>query len=387
MNETVRQRARELGFEDCRITNANPPESASQFLQWLAAGRHGEMAYLERNAGKRVQPQQVLPGARSFIMLAASYAEAAGWKPEICDRGSASRIQSSQIQRPGLRGQASLRDGESSVVRGNGTRDLLGFVARYARGRDYHDMLGERLKALALFVNELGGKGARSLWYVDTGPVLERDLAQRAGLGFVGKHTNLISRRFGNWIFLSEIITTLELKPDAPERNRCGSCARCIAACPTGAIKAPFQLDARRCVSCLTIELKGPIPVELRPAIGNRIFGCDDCLAACPWNRFAREGQIMKTHTASDLGTPNLLELLSLDEDGFRLRFAGTPVLRAGRRGLWRNVCVALGNTGDDAALPALQRASRETDPLIAEHAKWAIDQIRGRGGIYPPGM
>jgi epoxyqueuosine reductase len=379
MNETVRQRARELGFEDCRITTASSPESASHFLQWLAEGRHGEMAYLERNAAKRVQPQQILPGARSIIMLASSYAEAASLKLEACHQGTDSRIQSSEIQGSGFRGQPSLREGESSAAGGSGARRLFGFVARYARGCDYHEVLGERLKALTLFVNELGGKGARSLWYVDTGPVLERDLAQRAGLGFIGKHTNLISRRFGNWIFLSEIITSLELKPDAPARNRCGSCVRCIAACPTRAIKAPFQLDARRCISCLTIELKGPIPVELRPAIGNRIFGCDDCLAVCPWNRFAREGQIMKTHTASDLGASNLLELLSLDEEGFKLRFAGTPILRARRRGLLRNVCVALGNVGDDAALPALQRASREAEPLIAEHAKWAIDQIGGR--------
>ena len=162
-------------------------------------------------------------------------------------------------------------------------------------------MLGERLKTLTAFVNQLGGAETRSLWYVDTGPLLERDFAQRAGLGFVGKHTNLISRKFGNWILLAEIITTLELEPDAPEKNHCGKCTRCIAACPTNAITAPFQLDARRCISYLTIELKGAIPVELRPAIGNRIFGCDDCLAVCPWNRFAREGNLMKPHRAPDL--------------------------------------------------------------------------------------
>src|SRR5206468_8743512 len=181
----------------------------------------------------------------------------------------------------------------------------------------------------------------------DTGPVLERDLAQRAGLGFIGKHTNLISRGLGNWIFLSEIITTLELEVDEPERNRCGPCTRCITACPTGAITAPFLLDARRCISYPTIELKGPIPVELRPAIGNRIYGCDDCLVVCPWNRFAREGQMMKPQAQPDLAAPDLVELLKLDEAGFKARFAGTPVLRASRRGLLRNVCVALGNVGD----------------------------------------
>jgi epoxyqueuosine reductase len=208
---------------------------------------------------------------------------------------------------------------------------------------------------------------------------LERDLAQRAGLGFIGKHTNVINRQLGNWIFLSEIITTLELEPDEPEKNRCGSCTRCIGACPTGAIRAPFQLDARRCISYLTIELKGPIPLELRPAIGNRIYGCDDCLAVCPWNRFAREGQMMQAHTRPDLAAPDLLELLALDDAGFKRRFAGTPMFRTKRRGLLRNVCVALGNTGDETALPALHEAAGDLEPLIAEHAQWAIRQIGER--------
>ncbi len=228
-------------------------------------------------------------------------------------------------------------------------------------------------------MNQLSGAEERSLWYVDTGPLLERDLAQRAGLGFVGKHTNLISRRLGNWIFLSEIITTLELEPDASEKNRCGSCTRCISACPTQAITAPFQLDARRCISYLTIELKGSIPIELRPAIGNRIYGCDDCLAVCPWNRFAREGSLMKSHTRKDLAEPDLIELLQLDAAGFKSRFAGSPILRTKRRGLLRNVCVALGNTGDESALPALESASRDSEPLIAEHASWAMEQIEAR--------
>jgi epoxyqueuosine reductase len=211
---------------------------------------------------------------------------------------------------------------------------------------------------------------------VDTGPLLERDFAQRAGLGFVGKHTNVISRQLGNWIFLAEIITTLELEPDAPENNHCGNCVRCLAACPTNAITAPFQLDARRCISYLSIELKGSIPVELRPAIGNRIFGCDDCLAACPWNRFAREGNLMKTHARPELAAPDLIELLQLDEARFKSRFASTPVLRTKRRGLLRNVCVALGNIGGTSALPALQRAAGDSEPLIAEHARWAIEWI-----------
>jgi epoxyqueuosine reductase len=232
------------------------------------------------------------------------------------------------------------------------------------------------LRQLADFVKELGGPNTRSLWYVDTGPLLERDLAQRAGLGFIGKHTNLISRRLGNWIFLSEIITTLRLEPDAPEKNRCGSCSRCLEACPTGAIKAPFQLDARLCISYLTIELKGSIPVELRAAIGNRIYGCDDCLAVCPWNRFARASKMMKDHARPELALPDLMELLSLTEAQFKQRFAGTPMLRTKRRGLLRNVCVALGNLGDQTALPALHKAAEDPEPLIAEHARWAVDQV-----------
>jgi epoxyqueuosine reductase len=180
-------------------------------------------------------------------------------------------------------------------------------------------------------------------------------------------------------VFLAEIITTLELEPDAPEKNRCGSCARCLDACPTAAITAPFQLDARRCISYLTIELKGSIPLDLRPAIGNRIFGCDDCLEACPWNRFAREGQLMKAHARPDLNQPELLELLALDEEGFKRRFAGTPILRTRRLGLLRNVCVALGNIGDEQALPPLRKAAENTEPLVSEHARWAIGQIEAR--------
>ncbi|HKI69837.1 MAG TPA: tRNA epoxyqueuosine(34) reductase QueG, partial [Verrucomicrobiae bacterium] len=254
-----------------------------------------------------------------------------------------------------------------------------GVVARYARFGDYHDVLAEELKALTEFVNEIGGTNTRSLWYVDTGPLLERDFAERAGLGFIGKHTNLISRHLGNWIFLAEIITTLELEPDLPEKNRCGSCTCCITACPTNAISAPFQLDARRCISYLTIELKGPIPIEFRHAIGNRIYGCDDCLAVRAWNRFAREGQLMKGHARLDLTTPDLVELLSLDETQFKKRFADTPILRTKRRGFLRNVCVALGNMGDSSALPALNRATHDSEPLIAEHARWAIDEIAAR--------
>jgi epoxyqueuosine reductase len=334
----IRARALELGFEECRFTTADPPARAAHFSAWLKGNEHGEMSWLARTEQKRLQPQLVLPGARSIVALSACYA---GPGPEL-----------------------------------TGPLAGTGYVAAYARQMDYHHVLGERLETMARFLDELGGAGTRSLWYTDTGPVLERDLAERAGLGFIGKHTNLISRTRGNWLLLGEILTTLELQPDLPEKNRCGTCTRCLAACPTGAITAPFRLDARLCVSYLTIELKGPIPVNLRPAIGRRIFGCDDCLAACPWNRFAREGALLRQHLRPDLAAPDLLELLSLDEAAFNARFAGTPILRCKWRGLRRNVCVALGNVGDRSALPALANAAQDPDPLVAEHAAWAVEQV-----------
>jgi len=355
MKDAIRQRACELGFDDCRFTTANAPASAEHFQNWLVSGQYGEMTWLERSASKRADLQKVLPGARSVVVLAANY-----------------EISNSSRRR---REEAQTFSSQSLVT----STPTTGVVARYARFDDYHDILAKRLKELAGFINQLGGAATRSSWHVDTGPVLERDFAQRAGLGFVGKHTNLISRRFGNWILIGEIITTLELEPDVPEKNHCGKCARCIAACPTNAITAPFQIDTRLCISYLTIELKGSIPIELRPAIGNRIVGCDDCLAVCPWNRFAHEGQLMKSWARPRLAGPDLIELLQLDETGFKLCFAGTPILRTKRRGLLRNVCVVLGNVGDNSALPHLQKAARDSEPLIAEHAQWAIGQIESR--------
>ncbi|HEX5220398.1 MAG TPA: tRNA epoxyqueuosine(34) reductase QueG [Verrucomicrobiae bacterium] len=350
MKAAIRQHALELGFDDCRFTTARSPESAERLQHWLESGQHGEMSWIARNAEKRAEPERVLPRAQSIICLAASYSG------ETTSANTPAPNHKSQI-----------------------VNHKSGLVARYARFTDYHDVLAERLKSLTAFVNQLGGGATRSLWHVDTGPILERDLAQRAGIGFVGKHTNVISRKLGNWIFLSEILSTLELEPDESEKNRCGSCSRCITACPTRAITAPFHLDARLCISYLTIELKGSIPLELRPLIGNRIYGCDDCLAACPWNRFAQEGQLMKSHTREDFAAPDLIELLQLDDAGFKAKFANTPMLRTKRRGLLRNVCVALGNVGDASALPVLEKATRDSEPLIAEHARWAMERITSK--------
>jgi epoxyqueuosine reductase len=347
LEEAIRDQALALGFDGCRFTTAAPPATAPRFQEWLQAQCHGQMAWMTRSASPRTDPQRVLPGVQSIVMLAAAYDTVP--TPTLLAAGSP------------------------------------GSIAFYARQRDYHEVLGEKLKALASFIDHHGGAGTRSVCYTDTGPVLERDLAERAGLGFIGKHTNLISRTHGNWHLLGEILTTVRLEADRPEKNRCGTCTRCLAACPTQAITSPFRLDARRCISYLTIELKGSIPLPFRPLIGNRIFGCDDCLAVCPWNRFARGGALMRQHARPDLGTPDLLELLALDEPAFKARFAGTPILRTKRRGLLRNVCVALGNTGSPGALPALQKAAADPEPLVAEHAAWALEQLRTRTGATPP--
>jgi epoxyqueuosine reductase len=335
----IKDRARALGFDLAGITTPHPPPHAPEFQQWLAHEFHGEMGYMAKNPDKRLAPTEVLTDARSLIVAGLNYY--------------------------------------------TGDHHGPGRVARYAwGGRDYHDIIADMLEQLCAAIRELGGAGTQTKWYVDTGPVLERDLAQRAGIGFTGKHTNLISRRRGNWLFLGEVLTTLDLPPDESERGYCGTCHRCIDACPTRAIVAPYQLDARLCISYLTIELKGPIPLELRPLIGDRIFGCDDCLEVCPWNRFARQSPVREFQRRE---LPPLAEFLSWDEQRFRDFFRGTPIFRIKRRGFLRNVCVALGNSGAESALPALEHALADSEPLVREHAAWAIQRIRQRSSGTAP--
>jgi epoxyqueuosine reductase len=298
------------------------------------------MAWLGRGEEKRCDPSMVLPGARSVIVVALNY-----WQ-----------------------GQEPPRIGFASAGR----------IARYAWGDDYHELMLAKLRELDAFLREHGGE---QKIYVDTGPVLERDFGAEAGVGWHGKSTMLIDRELGTWFFLGEILTSLDLPPDAPQPDRCGRCTRCITACPTNAITEPHRLDARRCISYLTIELKGSIPLELRPLIGDRIYGCDACLEACPWNRFASASR--ETAFAARPATTgmSLRDYLSLDDEQFRALFRRSPIKRIKRRGLLRNVCVALGNVGAAADLPALARAARDAEPLIAEHAAWAIEQIQARCG------
>jgi epoxyqueuosine reductase len=334
--------ATELGFASCRVTSAARPRHATEFRSWLDEGAAGEMQWMERGAEKRCDPERVLPGARSIIVVALNY-----WQ------------------------------GDRQWPHGTGR------IARYAWGNDYHDLMLAKLEKLSAFLAELGGS---QKCYVDTGPILERDHAAEAGIGWHGKSTMLIDAKLGTWFFLGEILTTLELPSDAPQADRCGSCTRCITACPTGAITEPHRLDARRCISYLTIELKGSIPVELRPLIGDRIYGCDDCLDACPWNRFAAVSHEARFAARPAVGM-RLRDYLALDDAKFRELFRSSPIKRIKRRGFLRNVCVALGNVGDERDLPALRRVAADPEPLIAEHAAWAITRILARTASTGPGL
>jgi epoxyqueuosine reductase len=330
----IKARARELGLDACGVTSADPARHAAFYRQWTAEGKAGEMAWLAREPDRRIDPRKVLPGARSIVVVGLNY-----WQPHPKGRGR---------------------------------------IARYALGEDYHHVLLEKIETLA---GEITAAGAMAKVYVDTGPVLEKPLAGRAGVGWQGKSTMLIHPKLGPWLLLGEIITTLELEPDAPMADHCGSCSRCLDACPTGAITAPYQLDARRCIAYLTIELKGSIPEELRPLIGDRVYGCDECLDVCPWNRFARttrEARFLARMDEDD-GRDPLHALLEITPPEFKRRFAKSPILRVKRRGFLRNVCVVLGNIGTEDDLPVLRRAEQHDEPLVREHAAWAIRQIEAR--------
>lgn len=336
--------AKALGFDSCRIARCAPPRHAAEFQSWLREGAAGEMEWLERGAEKRSDPQRVLPGARSVIVLALNYWQ--GHRPEGLAAASPGRI------------------------------------ARYAWGDDYHDVMLAKLRQLDEFLQTRGGV---QKCYVDTGPLLERDHAAEAGVGWHGKSTMLVDRQLGTWFFLGEILTTLELEPDAAQEARCGTCTRCITACPTGAITSPHHLDARRCISYLTIELKGSIPLEFRPLIGDRIYGCDACLDICPWNRFAAVSRETAFAARPATAAMQLRDYLALTDEDFRALFRGSPIKRIKRRGLLRNVCVALGNVGTFDDMSALESAACDPEPLIAEHAAWAIERIRKRVGTRPP--
>jgi epoxyqueuosine reductase len=341
----IRARATELGFDAVGFARAEAHPDGARLQAWLEAGRHGTMQWMAREPERRADPRAVLRDARTVITLAIGYYRG-GW--------------------PGPESSGAAPD----LPRGR--------IARYAWGRDYHKVIRRRLLALARSMRDLP-EPPRFLFYVDTGPVLDRAWAERSGIGWIGKNTNLIQKRAGSWFFLGEILTDLELPPDAPARNYCGTCSRCISACPTGAIVGPYQLDARRCISYLTIEHRGPIPLELRPAIGTRIFGCDDCQEACPWNRFAVPTADPAFAERPDQQTPELIALLSLEEDAFRARYAGTAIRRAGRDRFVRNVAVALGNAGDARAVPALAaRLLEDRDSLVRGHAAWALGRIGG---------
>ena len=368
----IKAEAARLGFSLCGITSSDPPPHHRHYARWLAEGKAGEMLYLHRQEPKRGDLSQVLPGAKSVVCVALNYSPESG-KPD----GVGALLAAPSASVPVMVRQADGgTEGTGETEGGAASSAPTGIVARYARFNDYHDLLWQRLETLLAFI-KLQAPNTHGKVYCDTGPITERDLAMRAGLGWIGKHTNLISRNLGNWFFLGEIILDIELPADTPETTHCGTCTRCLPACPTGAITAPYTLDARRCISYLTIELKGSIPEDLRPLIGTRIYGCDDCLQACPWNKFAVKSDDPAVRPRADLSAPDLLALLALDDEAFRVKFRNSPIKRTKRRGLLRNVCVALGNLGDPRAVPALTRAA-ETDPepLVREHAAWALTQM-----------
>ncbi len=334
----VKALAREAGFDAAGVTSAEAPATAPRLAEFLDAGRHGGMDWMTVRARERADPRALWPDAQSVIMLGQNYGPA---------------------------------DDPLALL----GAPRKGAISVYARGRDYHDVVKKRLKTLArMIVAEMGGDVKV---FVDTAPVMEKPLAARAGLGWQGKHTNLVSRTHGSWLFLGAIFTTLTIAPDAPEADHCGACRRCLDICPTAAFPAPYQLDARRCISYLTIEHKDPIPAEFREKIGNRIYGCDDCLAVCPWNKFASLAQEARLHARGDLNAPDLAELAGLDDSSFRARFSGSPIKRTGRDRFVRNVLIAIGNSGAGDLAASARNLLRDPSALVRGAAVWALRRLQ----------
>jgi epoxyqueuosine reductase len=336
----LRRQGAHLGFDAVRITTPDAvPLAGERLTEFLAAGRHGDMHWMQTTAGRRGNPKALWPEVRSVVMLAMSYAPASNPLSALDDPGR-------------------------------------GVISVYAQGRDYHDVLKGKLKQLAGAFAARSGADVKV--FVDTAPVMEKPLAAAAGIGWQGKHTNLVSRTHGSWLFLGAIFTTAELAPDAPEPDNCGSCSRCLDVCPTQAMPHPYTLDARRCLAYLSIEHKGHIPAEFRAPMGNRVFGCDDCLAVCPWNKFAGATREARFTAKLDTTNPALAELLVLDDRAFRERFAGTPVKRTGRERFLRNVLIAAGNSGDTALLPRVEPLLSDPSPLVRAMAVWAMRRLAG---------
>lgn len=339
LEQRLRAKATELGFAACGIARADAaPRAGERLRQWLAEGRHGDMIWMAERAHQRGSPAALWPEVRSVVALGMSYAPAAD-PLRLADQGRVGRI---------------------SV---------------YAQGGDYHDLVKRQLKALGRWLAHEAGAPLKV--FVDTAPVMEKPLAEVAGLGWQGKHTNLVSRDHGSWLFLGAIYTTALLAPDMPGRQSCGSCDACQRACPTAAFPAPYQLDARRCISYLTIEHRGPIPTEFRSAIGNRIYGCDDCLAVCPWNKFAAAAQAqLAFHPRAELAAPELTDLLRLDDAAFRQVFAGSPIKRVGRDRFLRNALIAAGNSGDKRLTQSVLTLLDDPAPVVRGAAVWALARL-----------
>ena len=347
LRPAIRDQAALLGFEVCRFASASEPWSAGERLaHFVEAGWHGEMGWMETTQARRSHPTAMWDEARTAIVLGLNYGPDGDPLPEMADRSA-------------------------------------GYVSVYARGDDYHEVIKGRLKTLAGQVAAKTGEDVKV--FVDTAPLMEKPLAQRAGMGWQGKHTNLLSRDHGNWLFLGVILSAAEIEPDAPESEHCGSCTACLDACPTQAFPAPFQLDARRCLSYLTIEFAGAWPEEFRIATGNRIYGCDDCLVVCPWNKFAAEAREGRVKARAALERPRLAELAALDDAGFRALFSKSPIKRIGRDRFVRNVLYAVGNSGDAGLVPVAQTLMADPDPVVADAAQWAVSRLPsplvGEGG------